>query len=576
MKSLCNRLGCLLLALVLLATCGVVQVIPVKAAYENTYVNTGDQRADLIGVALTQVGYREGSNNYTKYGVWFGHSNMAWCGAFISWCANQAGIPTSVLRKNGFASASSFGIPSFTVRDRIPRPGDLFFKNNGNHAGIVYYVEGDYFYTLEGNTYEAPTYEDGVYCRKRSLYGEYYFGSPNYQSDAGHNYVKGVETAHPHKEYYRCSDCGSQYYTGRTGTVDDCKQCMMANCSHSYGKATKTDDTYHKSVCTKCTKEKSEKHTWQDSKILKEATCQAVGSKTQTCSGCGHTRTVEIPKTQDHQYGQWDYVDEEKHIGTCATCGHQEEKSHTTDQWQASNLDHWYTCADCGGRTGIGEHNFPGGCGSACTVCEYVNPDGHRYATLYSQDGQYHWYSCLNCGEKKDREEHSYSASCAETCESCGYTRQTEHSFAQEWTMDISGHWHSCTQCGKQESLISHTPGPEATETRAQSCTECGFEIIPAKSHIHDYAPYEADAFSHWGSCDCGTELPKEPHLWDMEQGVCRICGVTPTVPEKTEIPWMIILPCVGGVALLTTGLLVGVKIRKKRKAKKQQPAGVA
>ena len=44
--------------------------IQANAAYENTYSNTGNMRNDIIGVALTQVGYTEGANNYTKYGVW--------------------------------------------------------------------------------------------------------------------------------------------------------------------------------------------------------------------------------------------------------------------------------------------------------------------------------------------------------------------------------------------------------------------------------------------------------------------------------------------------------------------------
>ena len=47
----------------------------VNAEYENTYSNTGNMRDDIIGVALTQVGYNEGSNNYTKYGVWYGMPN---------------------------------------------------------------------------------------------------------------------------------------------------------------------------------------------------------------------------------------------------------------------------------------------------------------------------------------------------------------------------------------------------------------------------------------------------------------------------------------------------------------------
>ena len=91
----------LVLIITLLVPCFVT---PAQAAYENTYSNTGNMRNDIIGVALTQVGYTEGSNNYTKYGVWYGLPNSPWCGMFVSWCANQAGIPTSVLsRKIGRA-----------------------------------------------------------------------------------------------------------------------------------------------------------------------------------------------------------------------------------------------------------------------------------------------------------------------------------------------------------------------------------------------------------------------------------------------------------------------------------------
>ena len=67
-----------ILALALLAVL-LIRSLPltVSADYENTYTNTGDQRADIIGVALTQVGYQEGKgtglyNNDTKYGDWAG------------------------------------------------------------------------------------------------------------------------------------------------------------------------------------------------------------------------------------------------------------------------------------------------------------------------------------------------------------------------------------------------------------------------------------------------------------------------------------------------------------------------
>ncbi len=50
---------------------------------------------DFVQTALDEVGYQEGSNNYTKYGDWYGSPNAAWCVMFVSWCANQAGILTT-------------------------------------------------------------------------------------------------------------------------------------------------------------------------------------------------------------------------------------------------------------------------------------------------------------------------------------------------------------------------------------------------------------------------------------------------------------------------------------------------
>ena len=41
----------------------VIFAVPVHAAYENTYTNTGNQIEDLIGVAKTQIGYKEGPSD---------------------------------------------------------------------------------------------------------------------------------------------------------------------------------------------------------------------------------------------------------------------------------------------------------------------------------------------------------------------------------------------------------------------------------------------------------------------------------------------------------------------------------
>lgn len=565
MRSVMSRAVCLLLMTVLLGLCLAQTVEPVLADYENTYVNTGDQRADLIGVALTQVGYREGENNYTKYGVWYGAPNTAWCGMFVSWCADQAGIPTSVLRRNGFASASGFGLSEFYVSDRLPRGGDLFFKTDGSHTGIVYYVDGNYFYTIEGNTNDSGYEGIGVFVRKRNLYGAYYFASPNYQSDSGHNYEKQYESAHPHKEYYKCTDCGSSYYTGATGTVSDCKECKMANCSHSYTDWTYADDDTHKATCALCGKVTYFTHNWGSDRILTAATCEKEGSKWQKCSTCGATHVVEIPQTDDHQYGDWLYVDSETHSRVCESCGRERTQEHTVGDWLYDGTEHWAICEDCEGRVHIGTHEFLNGCTSECAVCGYTQAGGHAFGDTWESDESGHWHICSGCGAKDEVQTHVYSADCDETCDICGYIRETTHTYGESWESDESGHWHICDVCGKAGEVFPHIT-LMAAKNADQTCSTCHHTVIPADTHTHSFT-YESDGQTHWGTCACGEVLEPEGHIWDMETGTCKLCQAQNTVqkPQQSSVRWAAVLPAVAAVAALTAaGIGIGSWRRKR------------
>lgn len=137
-------------------------------ACPNTWENTGDQCRDMIQVALTQVGYRDVSN-HTKYNVWyFGYDcGESWCATFLSWCAEQAGIPSYVLAATPVASAERFGVGYRSVYYDDPQAGDLaFVENDGSngyagfdHVALVYYVDEDFIYTVEGNC------ADAVMCR---------------------------------------------------------------------------------------------------------------------------------------------------------------------------------------------------------------------------------------------------------------------------------------------------------------------------------------------------------------------------------------------------------------------------
>ena len=46
----------------------------------------------LIQVALAEVGTAETGNNETKYGKFMKADKLPWCGSFLNWCADQAGV----------------------------------------------------------------------------------------------------------------------------------------------------------------------------------------------------------------------------------------------------------------------------------------------------------------------------------------------------------------------------------------------------------------------------------------------------------------------------------------------------
>ena len=135
-------------------------------SYPNTWNNTGDQATDIAQIALTQWNYAEAGDNHTKYNVWFYGSNQsaAWCAIFISWCANQAEIPTSIVKRNERASGFSvsnmnrnrYGAPAYAFGEKATKCGDIAYIDNtgngvSNHVGLVYAADSDYIYTVEGN-----------------------------------------------------------------------------------------------------------------------------------------------------------------------------------------------------------------------------------------------------------------------------------------------------------------------------------------------------------------------------------------------------------------------------------------
>ena len=180
-----KRFFILLAALVVAASC---------AQAENVidHGESPDFVQALLTVAEAELGYVEGGNNYSKYGVWSGDPNAAWCAEFICWCVDQLDqqqgtqLLTTVYPKY---SGQNTGRDWFIQRGRflyrkavcpdwgyqwmkgsnrylqkneyIPRPGDLMFfsyneAGDTEHVALVEYCSRDEYgqvmiHVLEGN-----------------------------------------------------------------------------------------------------------------------------------------------------------------------------------------------------------------------------------------------------------------------------------------------------------------------------------------------------------------------------------------------------------------------------------------
>lgn len=117
---------------------------------------------ELIKKAQGEIGYKEGTNNNTKYGKAYGLNYNPWCMMFVWWCANQVGIGSSIIPKTASCPIACkwFKDRGQIIKNSEVKKGDIVFftwdnSNNADHVGIVEKVEGNIFTTIEGNKNDA-------------------------------------------------------------------------------------------------------------------------------------------------------------------------------------------------------------------------------------------------------------------------------------------------------------------------------------------------------------------------------------------------------------------------------------
>lgn len=132
-----------------------------------------------VEIANTQIGVHEAPGNHNtgeqvnKYlssvGLGPGYS---WCMAFVYWCFNEA---SKILAVNNPLSKTA-GVMAQYNKSKLkygqihPMPGDVFIMDFGKglgHTGIVERVEGDYIYTIEGNSNDEGSREGYEVCKRK-------------------------------------------------------------------------------------------------------------------------------------------------------------------------------------------------------------------------------------------------------------------------------------------------------------------------------------------------------------------------------------------------------------------------
>jgi len=156
-----NKLVAVCLTVIMVISFWMYMPIMKASAYPSAYPVpslTGNQREDIVNVALSQKGYKKSGG--TVYGAWYdsikgtNYVNQAWCAMFVSWCANQAGIDQNVLTYRSYVPDMVSDFKSkgqWHDRNYTPSRGDIIIVNSSGHVGIVTGVSGRTVYTIEGN-----------------------------------------------------------------------------------------------------------------------------------------------------------------------------------------------------------------------------------------------------------------------------------------------------------------------------------------------------------------------------------------------------------------------------------------
>ena len=146
------------------------------------------QAQAVVAAAIKEASakVKEGANNDTKYGVWYGLNHQPWCAIFVSWCFAQAKATNLIAQTpKGYAGCEAFEAWARKNNMIVPvtdiKVGDILLfdfskKGKSEHTGIAI-ADGLNPHThlidsCEGNTAGdgagSQANGDGVYFKHRA------------------------------------------------------------------------------------------------------------------------------------------------------------------------------------------------------------------------------------------------------------------------------------------------------------------------------------------------------------------------------------------------------------------------
>ena len=158
--------------------------------YANKMVEIAKGELNL-GIKETPLG-----SDKVKYNDWYDGKNEAWCAKFVSWVANQAGVPTTVIPKFKWTPSGYDFFKGREVDKTKAKAGDILFTYSPSagrisHTGIVTGMTGNAVDSIEGNwsnkvsaVRRGPTKAE---CKNVGAdeYNNLYIFRPNYGAGTG-------------------------------------------------------------------------------------------------------------------------------------------------------------------------------------------------------------------------------------------------------------------------------------------------------------------------------------------------------------------------------------------------------